>query len=224
MPVRRVNSGRSSPRTLESAPFRSSITFEISVKHSHRTETESLYSFETFSSEVERITWITNENVTAKNIPVAIVRLPEKLSGMFKRRQIVRSVISEENLFRFDFPEEFDVPRLEEFSLDPARKLWSVLLAFKHVKNSSDMFFRTSEDIIIKQIPAVGNGKLAQSPFTFRNRAEPAMIMTAARSDSVAVLEIHTGRESLTAHSSGRAANLDVAVARPSVSESLSLN
>ncbi len=49
------------------------------------------------------------------------------------------------------------------------------------------------------------------------------MIMTAARSDSVALFEVHTGRESLTAHSSGRAANLDIAVARPSVSKSLSV-
>ena len=149
MPVRRVNSGRSSPRTLESAPFRSSFTFEISVKHSHSTETESLYSFESFSSEVERITWITNENVTAKNIPVAIVRLPEKLSGMFKRRQIVRSVISEENLFRFDFPEEFDVPRLEEFSLDPARKLWPLLLVFKHVKKTALICFSEEARILL---------------------------------------------------------------------------
>ena len=105
MPVRRVDSGRSSPRALESAPFESSIALEVSVEHGHRTETESLYSFETFSSEVERITWITNENVTAKNVPIAVARLPEEISGMFKRRQVIRSVISEENLLRLDLLE-----------------------------------------------------------------------------------------------------------------------
>ena len=30
----------------------------------------------------------------------------EYVSGMFKRRHVVMSVISEENLFRFDFPEQ----------------------------------------------------------------------------------------------------------------------
>ena len=185
MPVRRVDGSRSSPRTLGSAPFWSSITFEISVlrsaiKHGHRAENESLLSFQSFSGEVERITWITNENVTAKNIPVAIVRLPEEMSSMFKRRQIVRSVINEENLFRLDLLEQVNVPRLKEFSLDPACKLWPVLLAFKHVKNGSDMFFRTNKDVIIEQIPAISNGKFAQSAFTFRDETEPAMIVTTA--------------------------------------------
>ena len=141
MPFRRVNSGRSSPRTLESAPFWSSITFEISVKHGHRTETESLYSFKSFSSEVERVTGITNEDVTAKNTPVAIARLPKEISGMFKRRQVVRGVISEENLFRFNIPEQFDVPRLENFSLKAAPKFRSLFLAFEHVKNGSYVLF-----------------------------------------------------------------------------------
>lgn len=69
---------------------------------------------------------------------------------MFKRRQVVRSVICKENLFRLDFPKQFDAPRLKEFSLNTARKFWPVFLAFKHIKNGSDMFFRTSEDIIIE--------------------------------------------------------------------------
>ena len=77
MPVRRVDSGRSSPRALESAPIARGIAFEIPVEHGHRTETESFDSFETFSSEVERITVITDENITAKNTPVAIARFPE---------------------------------------------------------------------------------------------------------------------------------------------------
>ena len=107
---------------------------------------------------------------------------------MFKRRQVVRGVISEEDLFRFDFPEEFDVPRFKEFSLDPARKLWSVLLAFKHVKNGSDMFSEQARILLSSKFqPSVSNGKLAQRAFTLRDGAEPAVIMTAARSDSVAV-------------------------------------
>ena len=77
MPVRKVDSGRSSPRALESAPFESSIALEVSVEHGHWAETESFDSFETFSSEVERITVITDENITAKNTPVAIARFPE---------------------------------------------------------------------------------------------------------------------------------------------------
>ena len=59
MPVRRVDSGKSSPRALESSPIASSLAFEISVEHSHRTETESLYSFQSLSGKVERIEIIT---------------------------------------------------------------------------------------------------------------------------------------------------------------------
>ena len=81
MPIWRIDSGRSSPRTLESAPFESSIALEVSVKHGHRTETESLYSFESFSSEVEGITWITDEDITAKNAPVAVARLLKEMSS-----------------------------------------------------------------------------------------------------------------------------------------------
>ena len=141
MPIRRVDSGGSSPRTLESAPFRSSITFEISVKHSHRTETESLYSFESFSSEVERIAGITDQDITTKNAPVAVACLPEEMSGMFKRRQVIRSIVSKENLFRLNLLEQVDVPRFEEFSLNAAPELWPLFLAFKHVKDGSYVSF-----------------------------------------------------------------------------------
>ena len=141
---------------------------------------------------------------------------------MFERGQVIRSVVSEENLLRLDLLEEFNVPSLEKFSLNAAPEVRPVLLTFEHIEDCTNVFLRATEQIVVQDDPAVSNGKLAQSPFTFRDGAEPAVIMTTARSDSVAVFEIHTGRESLTAHSSGRAASLDVAVARPSVSESLS--
>ncbi len=105
MPIWRVDSGGSSPRALESAPIESSLAFEVSVEHSHRTETESLYSFQSLSGKVERITGIADKDVTAKNAPIAVARLPEEISGMFKRRQVIRSVISEENLLRLDLLE-----------------------------------------------------------------------------------------------------------------------
>ena len=141
MPVKRVGSGGSSLRALRSAQIARSISLEVPVEHGHRIETESLYSFKSFSSEVERVTGITNEDVTAKNTPVAIARLPKEISGMFKRRQVVRGVISEENLFRFNIPEQFDVPRLENFSLKAAPKFRSLFLAFEHVKNGSYVLF-----------------------------------------------------------------------------------
>lgn len=65
MPVRRVNSGRSSPRALKSAPVASGIALEVSVEHGHRTEAESLNGFQPFSGEVKRITGITYEDITA---------------------------------------------------------------------------------------------------------------------------------------------------------------
>ena len=105
MPVRRVDSGGSSPRALESAPIASSLAFEVSVEHGHRTEAESFDGFESFSSEVERSAGITDKDITTKNAPVAVARLPKEMSGMFKRRQVIGSIVSEENLFRFDFPE-----------------------------------------------------------------------------------------------------------------------
>ena len=77
MPIGRVNSGRSSPRVLESTPVASGIALEVPVEHSHRTETESLYSFQSLSGKVERITGITNKDVTAKNVPVAVACLLE---------------------------------------------------------------------------------------------------------------------------------------------------
>ena len=65
MPVRGVNSGRSSPRALESAPVAGGIALEVPVEHGHRTEAESLYGLQPFSGEVERITGITDKDVTA---------------------------------------------------------------------------------------------------------------------------------------------------------------
>ena len=47
--------------------------------------------------------------------------------------------------------------------------------------------------------------------------------MTAARSDSVAVFEVQARSENLTTHSSSWAANFDITIARPSLSESLGL-
>ena len=39
---------------------------------------------------------------------------------MFERREVIRSVVSEENLLRLDLLEEFNVPRLEKFNLNTA--------------------------------------------------------------------------------------------------------
>ena len=147
MPVRRINSGGSSPRALESAPIASSLAFEVSVKHGHRAESESFDSFESFSSEVERIAGITDQDITTKNAPVAVACLPEEMSGMFKRRQVIRSIVSKENLFRLNLLEQVDVPRFEEFSLNAAPELWPLFLAFKHVKDGSYVSFRTSENV-----------------------------------------------------------------------------
>ena len=49
---------------------------------------------------------------------------------MFERRQVIRSIVSEENLFRLYLLEKFNVPRLEKFSLNAAPEVWPVLLAF----------------------------------------------------------------------------------------------
>ena len=148
--MRKVDSGRSSPRALESAPFESSIALEVSVEHGHRTEAESLDGLQSFSSEVERITRITDKDITAKDVSVAVARHLKEMSGMFKRRQVVRSVISEENLLRLNFSEQVDMPRFEEFSFNAASELRPVLLTFEHIKNSSYMLLRTSEYIIIE--------------------------------------------------------------------------
>ncbi len=85
--------------------IRDSITFEVSVKHGHRTENESLYSFETFISEIERIVGITDKDVTLKEVSIVIARFHEEMSGVFKRWQVIRSIICEENLFSFDISE-----------------------------------------------------------------------------------------------------------------------
>ncbi len=106
---------------------------------------------------------------------------------MFKRRSVIRSIVSKENLFRLDLLEQVNVPRLKKFSLNVGSKFRYLFLAFKHVKNGNDVLFRTSKKIIVQQYPAVSNGKLTQRAFKFRNGAEPAVIMTATRSDSVAV-------------------------------------
>ena len=113
MPVRRVNSGRSSPRALESAPIAGSFTFEVSVKHGHRTEAESLDGLQPFSGEVEGIAGITDKDVTAEEVSIAVTRFLEEHCGMFERRQVIRSVVSEENLLRLNFSEQVDVPRFE---------------------------------------------------------------------------------------------------------------
>ncbi len=143
MPVRGVDSGRSSPRTLKSAPIMSSIAREVSVEHGHRTEAERLDGLQPFSSEVEGVSGITDEDITAKDAPVAVARLPKEVSSMFERREVIRSVVGEENLLGLNLFEQLNVPRPKEFSLDAACELRPVLLEFKHVKNSPDMVFRT---------------------------------------------------------------------------------
>ena len=105
MPIRRVNSGWPRPRALEFAPIVSGFTFEVSVEHGHRTETEIFNSFQSLSSFVKSIAGITDKGVTTKNIPVAITSFLKKFSGIFERRQIIRSIVSEENLLGFNFPE-----------------------------------------------------------------------------------------------------------------------
>ena len=147
MPVLSINCARSSPRALESAPFAGSIALEVPVEHGHRTETESLYSFQSFGGKVERITGITYEDITAKNAPIAVARFPEEMSGMFKRRQVIRSIVSKENLFRLNLLEQVDVPRLEKFSLNAAPEVWPVLLAFEHVEDGANVFLGATEQV-----------------------------------------------------------------------------
>ncbi len=149
VPVRGVDSGRSGPRALESAPVVSGIALEVPVEHGHRTETESLDGLQSFSGEVERITGITDKDITTEEISVAIPRFPEEHCSMFERRQVIRSVVSEENLLRLNLLEEFNVPRFEEFSLNAAPEVRSVLLAFEHVKDGTNVFLRATEQIIV---------------------------------------------------------------------------
>ena len=207
---------------MESAPVAGSITFEVPVEHGHRTEAESLDSLQTFSGEVERITRITDEDVTAEEVSIAVARLLEELCGMFERREVIRSVVSEENLLRLDLLEKFDVLRLEKFSLNAAPKVRSVLLTFEHIKDSANVSLRATEQIIVQNDPAISNGKLTQSSFTCRNGAEPAVIMTAARRDSVTVLQVQARSKCFPVHPRSWGTDLDRTIARPSVSESRS--
>lgn len=85
VPVLGINSGRSAPRALEFTPFVCSIAFEVPVEHGHRTEAESLYGLQPFSGEVKGIAGITDEDITAEEISVAISSFLEKFSGMFER-------------------------------------------------------------------------------------------------------------------------------------------
>ena len=110
------------------------------------------------------------------------------------------------------------MPRLEKFSLNAAPEIWPLFLAFKHVKDSSNVNFGINENIIVQENPGVSNGKLTQRAFTFRDRAESAIVMTASRSDSVAVFEVQARRKSLTAHHLNWSANLNVAITRPLIS------
>ena len=96
--MRRVDSGRSSPRALEFAQFASGIAFEISVEHGHRTESESFDSFQPFSGVVERITGITDEDITTEEISITVPRFPEKHYSMFERMEVIRGVVSENSL------------------------------------------------------------------------------------------------------------------------------
>lgn len=71
----------------------------------------------------------------------------EDFSGMFKRRSVIRSIVSKENLFRLDLLEQVNVPRLKKFSLNVGSKFRYLFLAFKHVKNGNDVLFRTSKEV-----------------------------------------------------------------------------
>lgn len=66
---------------------------------------------------------------------------------MFEGREVIRSVVSEENLLRLDLLEEFDMPRLEKFSLNAAPEVWPVLLAFEHVEDGANVFLGATEQV-----------------------------------------------------------------------------
>ena len=66
---------------------------------------------------------------------------------MFERREVIRSIVSEENLLRLDFFEQVDVPRLEKFSFNAASEVWSILLTFEHIEDSADVFLRATEQV-----------------------------------------------------------------------------
>ena len=149
MPFWGVNSGRSSPRALESTPVASGIAFEVPVEHGHRTEAKSLDGFQPFSGEVKGIAGITDEDVTAEEVSIAVTRFLEEHCGMFERRQVIRCVVSEENLLRLNFSEQVDVPRFEKFSLNAAPEVWPVLLAFEHIKDGTNVFLRTTEQVVV---------------------------------------------------------------------------
>lgn len=103
MPVRGVNSGRSSPRALESTPVAGSIALEVPVEHGHRTEAKSLYGLQSFSGVIEGIAGITDKDVTAEEVSIAVTRFLEEHCGMFEGREVIRCVVSEENLLRLNF-------------------------------------------------------------------------------------------------------------------------
>ena len=147
MPIWGVNSGRSSPRTLKSAPVGSCIALEVSVEHGHRAEAESLDGLQSFSGEVKGIARIPDEDITAKKVSIAVPRLFEEHCGMFERREVIRSVVSEENLLRLDLLKKFDMPSLEEFSLNTAPEVRSVLLTFEHVEDGANVFLGASEQV-----------------------------------------------------------------------------
>ena len=132
---------------MESAPVASGIAFEVSVKHGHRTEAESFDGFQSFGGEVERITWITDEDITTEEVSIAVTRIPEEPCGMFERRQVIRCVVSEKNLLRLDLLEEFNVPRFEKFSLNAAPEVRPVLLTFEHVEDGANVFLRATEQV-----------------------------------------------------------------------------
>ena len=113
VPVLGINRGRSSPRALELTPFVCRIAYEVPVEHGHRTEAESLDGFQPFSSEVEGITGITEKDVTAEEVSIAVTRFLEEQCGMFERREVIGGVVSEENLLRLNFFEQVYVPRFE---------------------------------------------------------------------------------------------------------------
>ena len=107
------------------------------------------------------ITGITDKDITTEEVSIAVTSIPEEYCGMFERREVIRSVVSEENLLRLNFSEQVDMPSLEKFSLNAASKFRSMFLTFEHVEDSADVFLRATEQIIVENDPAVINGKLA---------------------------------------------------------------
>jgi len=111
--------------------------------------------------------------------------------GILKRFEFVAWIVSEKHVRpRCQAREQVNLVILKRKRLQTAREFDAALLAPKHDERGFDMLTRTSEQIVVQDVPAIDDREQARDRIAFPNRAKPAAPRATAGCEDIARLDI----------------------------------